>query len=115
MAMPIRAVIVVFPTPPFRVRTGTNLVSPARSDPILASKARLARTLALSPRFIRPKLSRQRLRLKKVSGIKFGFALSCKSRSAVSKLAGSGSANKSSTSRATSMGIEAASAETWLS
>ena len=52
MAIPRSVVTVVFPTPPFRVSTGTNLAPPSKAVAILASVALRSRIRRLSPRLI---------------------------------------------------------------
>ena len=50
-AIPSKVLTVVFPTPPLRVRTGTNFAPPETTAPIRASSALRSRTFSESPRF----------------------------------------------------------------
>ena len=52
MAIPSKVVTVVFPTPPLRVSTGTNLAPPSNWVAILASVAFRSRVRRLSPRLM---------------------------------------------------------------
>ncbi len=52
-AMPRSVVMVVLPTPPLRVRTGTKRAPPSSTASMRASSSLRARTRAESPRFTR--------------------------------------------------------------
>ncbi|CAB4602709.1 unannotated protein [freshwater metagenome] len=94
-AIPSRVVTVVFPTPPLRVSTGTNLAPPSNTAPIRASRALRSRTLRESPRLMVLSEIRYRKRRNPASGDgRFRGPTSIR-RSAVSIAAGSGWSNRS--------------------
>ena len=94
-AIPRRVLIVVFPTPPLRVRTGMYLVPPARTAPIRASIALRALTLGESPKLTSFRLTKKTKRRHPDSGAARNLADASSNLSAVSIAAGSGSSKTS--------------------